>query len=36
MAGSNDWMVSLRRCEKLIAPRTANAVPLVVSLLKVG
>src|SRR6185436_4846544 len=26
MAGRTDWMVSFRRCETLIAARTANAV----------
>src|SRR6185436_10372592 len=27
MAGRTDWIVSLRRCEELIAARTAKAVP---------
>src|SRR5580658_6911569 len=27
MAGSNDWIMSLRRCEKLMAARMVNTVP---------
>src|SRR5579863_4920127 len=27
MAGSNDWIMSLRRCEKLMAARIVNTVP---------